>query len=214
MSSYFKLATTMSIAAFLLAMTVHAADATRLEASNRLFRIAFSSFGFELPPIEIDCPVTLEGSFHSRTIEKRSGAQIGYVTRATVNDARCAGGDIHMLNGIERVGNTLPWSIEYITFEGPLPNITRIHVQIIGLSVLLQDLFDECLYSSTQSRPAVGRFERNTTTGAITNFTTTTSEIPLHATLVGTCPRTTDWAGVGVVTVQGSREVISVRLVA
>ncbi|HEX7292593.1 MAG TPA: hypothetical protein VF250_15850 [Conexibacter sp.] len=139
-------------------------------------RLAIVTAG--LPGVE--CIVTLEGSFHSRTIAKVRGALIGYLTNARVQHP-CNGGEAWFLNGVERVGNTLPWHIKYESFRGVLPNIRDIRIQIIGLAILTEELFNRCLWQSTSARPAFA--EIAITGGSAIGLFAEPSEIPRQATL-------------------------------
>jgi hypothetical protein len=123
------LAMTALTAAFLLATSVGVASARNLSVSNQNFRIVWRELIFgEF----VNCEVTLEGSFHYRTIVKRERALIGLVTRATVRHP-CVSNEGWADNGTEeflgrRTINSLPWHLTYETFLGTLPNITGIRL--------------------------------------------------------------------------------------
>ena len=60
-------------------------------------------------------------------------SRIRAVTRAAVNQAACTGGRGAVFNGTEPYNgttspNTLPWHVQYETFEGILPNITAVNI--------------------------------------------------------------------------------------
>lgn len=149
-------------AGLVLAVSIGTAFARRLQFSELFYRAVWvnltaipSEGGFN----ESTCAVTMEGSFHSRTISKVSGALIGYVTRVTYGHP-CISEDAWALNGIERqngvtVANTLPWHERYVGFLNVLPLITGMRTAVVGLSVLyrLGGLFN-CLYKSTTASPA------------------------------------------------------------
>ncbi|HKG38162.1 MAG TPA: hypothetical protein VKB25_04170 [Conexibacter sp.] len=118
------------VAALTLAFAVDAAPAARLSLSNRNFRITWRELKFfDVAGPSTVCPVTMEGSFHSATMRKVIRALIGYITRATVNEAACVGeGRARFLQA------TLPWHITYASFSGTLPAITRMRVLISGIS--------------------------------------------------------------------------------
>jgi hypothetical protein len=147
------------VAALTLAAGVQAASANRLMLSNQSLSIAWNvvKIANSGARIEIKCPMTLEGSFHSRTLSKVSGQLIGYITRALLMGASCNSRlnttTTLFLNGIEAGTNTLPWHIRYDSFAGRLPAITSVRIQIIGASILVNALGFECLYQSTAGLP-------------------------------------------------------------
>ena len=140
MRTYLKLAITALVATAALAALVSTASAGRLSISNQNFRVSYSSLEFA-GPVTVRCGVTLEGSFHTRTIAKTIGSLIGYITRVIVRRP-CTNGSAWAHNGEanEVLGgtfsNNLPWHVHYNGFEGTLPNISA-----IGL------LLDEALFT-------------------------------------------------------------------
>jgi hypothetical protein len=156
------------LAALALSAAVTTAQARRLELSNQTFRAVWDpihrlTFLEEGAGVNVACSVTLEGSFHSKTLSKVCGQLVGYVTKATLLHT-CNGGDAFILNGTETLPNgnatpnTLPWHVRYERFEGTLPNITGVTLQLIGASFLVRipfgALFIGCLYRSTAASPA------------------------------------------------------------
>ena len=125
-----KLGLTALMAALLLASAISTASARSLSVSNQNFRITWSSLEFQ-SLIIVRCRVTLEGSFHSRTIVKMARTLIGAITRATVDELDCTNG-----NGRPR-NETLPWHVTYEGFAGTLPNITAVFVLLSRLRFLL-----------------------------------------------------------------------------
>jgi len=115
-----KLGLVALAAALLLATVVSTASARNLSVSNQQVRVTWRSLEFASSLVTIRCPVTLEGSFHSRTIAKNAGSLIGAVTRVAIKNESCT-------NGTARVVN-LPWHITYEGFNGVLPNITGINL--------------------------------------------------------------------------------------
>ena len=121
-----KLGLTALMAALLLASAISTASASRLSVSNQNIRVTWSSLEFQ-GLVTVRCRVTLEGSFHSRTIVKVARTLIGAITRADVDEANCT-------NGIGRPRNeTLPWHITYEGFTGTLPNIATVLVLLSRL---------------------------------------------------------------------------------
>jgi hypothetical protein len=108
------------VAAAILAAAVSDASARRFEVSEQQINSIFSALEqvrFSSETYAIECPLSLAGSFHSRTLSKVAGALIGYITNASVA-SECTPGGISglaiVLNGVELVGEvrspqTLPW---------------------------------------------------------------------------------------------------------
>jgi hypothetical protein len=134
------------VAAVVLAAAVSVAAARNLSVSNQSLRVVFTPVTFNAEgTVEVRCNLTLEGSFHYRTIVKREGALGGLITRATL--ARpCSRGVAWVYNGTERnerlgnttLPNTLPWHISYEGFAGTLPNITAVRLLLSGVRFLAE----------------------------------------------------------------------------
>jgi hypothetical protein len=192
MRTYTKLILAAVTATVVLGAAVGFASANRIAlrlepAKLPTFRavwteMIFSGSGLAAP---VTCPVTIEGSFHSRTISKVLEQLIGYVTRAIVGEASCAGGRARAL------AETLPWHIRYGGFEGRLPEITTITQRIVGGQFLIQAVvfgFNiSCLYTSTAASPMVGRVNM---AGSIAESITIREErtIPISPGQPGSCP--------------------------
>jgi len=132
-----------------LATAVGVAAATRLELDERRFNAKWSSLKFKGPfgETHANCPITLEGSFHSNTIAKTVGALIGHISRAT--SGTCIEGSTTILQ------ESLPWHITYAGFSGTLPDITLIMINLVGASFQVP----LCLSTTTTARPARGNIE-------------------------------------------------------
>jgi hypothetical protein len=127
----FALAMLASIS--LLGIGVASAPATRLEFKlfERGFRIVWSAtkpLNLVAAGTTVSCPVTLEGTFHSHTVSKVSGALIGYITRAAMQSERCTGGHARLLT------ESLAWHVKYTGFTGALPSFTGINWALINAS--------------------------------------------------------------------------------
>jgi hypothetical protein len=141
-----------------LAFAVSAASARRLAISNQRILAIWSLITFEVEGVgHVDCPLTLENSFHSRTISKVSGQLIGYVTEAIIAGGRreCNETGTAIINA-----ETLPWHIRYDRFIGALPNITGIRFQVIGMSITLQIAGLPCTFRTEAAHPALFIWER------------------------------------------------------
>jgi hypothetical protein len=125
-----------------LALAVNYASARNFGLSFELFRMVWSEpngtpmiiqLGTEAASPKVSCPVTLEGSFHRSTIAKTLNLLVGYITRGLIGEAlTCRGGTATIAT------ETLPWHVQYMTFEGTLPMITRVYVLVIGLEMSAQ----------------------------------------------------------------------------
>jgi hypothetical protein len=120
-------------ASLLLSAAVTSATARSLSTSNQSIRATWTGLEFRATELGIRCQVTLEGSFHTRTIAKVAGALIGSITRAFSKQETCADGTAAMFNGVERYNrtnapNTLPWHLTYESFSGTLPNISTVRI--------------------------------------------------------------------------------------
>ncbi|MGN6189050.1 MAG: hypothetical protein ACTHOE_09135 [Conexibacter sp.] len=149
-------------ATVLLALLASTASAARLESSSQTLRTAFTSLRFrETFGSTTDCAVTLEGSLHSRTIQKVAGTLVGYITNAALG--ACAAGTATILT------ETLPWHLRYLAFSGTLPNITRIIFNLIGFAFRFRfPTGSNCLARSTPEEPLIPTFERSVTTRELT----------------------------------------------
>ena len=172
-----KLVLAFLSATIVLAAMVATASAQRFETSNPSIRATFASIRFGTTEgIEGICPLTLEGSFHSRTIVKTSELLVGYISRAVLNRAACR---FTSIESLEILQSSLPWHVRYESFSGSLPNITRINLRLLSISFTLTAFGVRCLYRSTVANPARGVAERSIATGQITSFTSNnTSQIP------------------------------------
>ncbi|MGN6189052.1 MAG: hypothetical protein ACTHOE_09145 [Conexibacter sp.] len=146
----------------LLATLVSTASAARLESSSQTLRTAFTSARFtETFGSTTDCEVTLEGSLHSRTIQKVAGTLIGYIERAALG--RCAAGTATILT------ETLPWHLRYLSFAGTLPSINRLLFNMIGFAMRIRfPSGSNCLARSAPEEPLVVTFERDIITRELT----------------------------------------------
>jgi hypothetical protein len=151
-----KLLLTGLTTAFVLALSVGSVSANRLSTSAQDFDIRWTSAGFSSDSgSNASCPVTLQGSFHSRTMAKVANALIGFVSRASVRGqssaGNCTGGTATVLQA------SLPWHLTYRSFSGTLPNISGVSINIINESFQLQPSGSlSCLGRTTAANPAIG----------------------------------------------------------
>jgi len=111
-----KVSLTALAAALLLSAAVSTAGARNLSVSNQNLRTTWRSLEFAGEFVTIRCPVTLEGSFHARSIVKSPRSLIGAITRAVIKNESCTNGSA--------VAKLLPWHITWESFAGRLPTIT------------------------------------------------------------------------------------------
>jgi hypothetical protein len=134
-----------------MALAVGSGSANRLSISHgSLLRAIWSNFVVAASGIRLaDCHLTLEGSFHSATISKVSGALVGFITRGSINTGACLTNDATLL------AETLPWHITYSGFNGTLP-APEPKFAISGFSVrVTAPLFGPCLTRTERSHPAL-----------------------------------------------------------
>ena len=186
------------MAAFTFALAVGTASANNLSYSAQAFRIIWTSLTFSESGgnFPISCPVTLEGSFHSRTSAKVRDALAGYITRAVVNNPACTEGQATILTG------SLPWHVTYQSFSGNLPAIIGVRYNLIGAAFQIEPgLGVSCLARSSTRFPAAGDAARE----AGSNITSLTPDPELAIPVTGTnCPSAGVFSGAGEVFVLGS----------
>ncbi|HEX7292497.1 MAG TPA: hypothetical protein VF250_15365 [Conexibacter sp.] len=117
----------MTAAAMALGALTSSAASRNLSISSQTLRSNFRELRFEGLFGNTVCQVTMEASFHSRTMAKVVGQLIGYVTAFGLGP--CATGTATVLN------ETLPWHIRYRSFAGTLPDITDVNLDVIGFSI-------------------------------------------------------------------------------
>jgi hypothetical protein len=148
-----------SSVAIMLAMTAGGASARNLSTSSQRFRITWSPLTFTAGTSVVACPVTLEGSFHSRTIVKSLSSLIGYITRAVIVGTlpTCVGGTATVHT--ER----LPWHVRYGGFRGRLPTIEGVILQLIGADFSVRPLANgvTCRATTSAAEPGVGIAQLN-----------------------------------------------------
>jgi hypothetical protein len=156
-----RLTVALAAAAALMAAIAGSASARNLSSSSETLRATFARLTFSEPifGFSVVCPVTLEGSLHTRTFVKGVYNLIGAITRAAVGaPANCTGGEATVLT------ETLPWNVRYQSFTGVLPNITSIRTLVSNASfrVHLSAVNATCLFTTreTVAEHGSGRFNR------------------------------------------------------
>jgi hypothetical protein len=191
-------------AALILGALVGTASAAHLSSSTSNFRIVWTSLELE-SGVTVRCPVTIEGSIHSRTFVKTANALIGYITKAIFSEASCVGGKARALT------ENFPWHIPYSSFSGNLPTIAKVRFNLIGMRLLVLATFPiigevSCLYTSETGHPATLELNRETGGG----ITSTTAGGRINGT--GVCPEGS-LRGSGATTTLGTSLVASITLI-
>jgi len=153
---------------------VSTASAGRLSVSNQNIRIVWRVLRFAYTAEAfVGCGVTLEGSFHYRSIIKVERSLIGHITRAIVRRPCNGGGAAWFYNGTETnellgggFANSLPWHITYEGFGGALPAITSLRLLLSGARFRIREpLFGLlCDYTTGANGNATGTATRDTAT--------------------------------------------------
>ncbi len=132
------------------AITVTTASANNFQVSNQQFRAVWRNLELFNTAVEgtVRCPVTIEGSFHGRTIVKTRGLLVGYLTTASAANEVCTGGHVTILREL------LPWHLTYNSFTGTLPNIAGITFNLIRDGILIQLGGNGCRTLTTTANPA------------------------------------------------------------
>jgi hypothetical protein len=132
-----KLALISLAATVLMAFVAHAASARNLSVSNQNIRTTFDNVEIAAEGLPTTtCHVTLEGSFHQRTMTKTPETLTGFITRVTTGS--CS-------SGLTVLSATLPWHTRYTDFSGSLPNITELGTKTAGMAFNIGALGFNCL---------------------------------------------------------------------
>jgi hypothetical protein len=153
----------VTVAIVVLGSLVGSASASRLSMSSSTWRVTFSALTLEYREMinAATCAITLEGSFHTRSIVKRAGTLIGYVNRAATGS--CSAGTAATL-----LTETMPWHVRYESFSGTLPNITAVGIGIVGLAIRTRGINGTiCLTITSEREPLRLRLARETLTRAL-----------------------------------------------
>jgi hypothetical protein len=158
MSLHIRVLLAVLVAAVMMAAAIGAASANRLSLDDQDFAFKWTDEGNRLTYIggygggtNIECEVTLSGSFTSRTITKTRELHIGYITRTSIDTAGCVGGAWRFST------ETLPWRVHYRAFTGTLPTITAVQTSVIGYTYLVAEIGSSCVSRSTAEEPVVER---------------------------------------------------------
>jgi len=208
-----KLIATLAATAFLAAITTAVASAREFESSNQNTRIVFRPVILHASNGDsVSCTITLEGSFHYRTIRKVEAALVGYITRAIVDTPNCRSGPN---TGIRAVAltETLPWHITYVDFSGTLPNVTlRFKLNNTSFALLGVPIIGTCRYRASPNGIIGGPVGREITEGT-RNATITVEEGASIRSETFSCPAGQFTSGPTPIVQLGTTTAITVRLI-
>jgi hypothetical protein len=137
-----KLGLTGLLAAMVLAAALSTASARNLEVSAQGILTSWINLEFQSIAATVRCPVTLDGSFHSRTIPKTVNLLIGAITEVRIKRESCTNGSASINNA------TLPWHILYRGFTGNLPAITSVRIAMARYRFTVTVLGIPCTYGT------------------------------------------------------------------
>jgi hypothetical protein len=159
----------MAMTAVLLGALVGAASARNLSISSQPLRATFTRINFSGGFGTSECRVTVEGSFHARTISKVANTLSGFITRAIVENP-CIRGTATVLT------ETLPWHVRYQGFTGSLPSISTIFADVSSPTFSIREPFGiSCLASGGIPRITFTREAGGVVSGVDVSGTTPTN---------------------------------------
>jgi hypothetical protein len=198
-----KLAKTLLLiagATVLLGAPTASSSARSLSTSSQTLRATFRELTFRGAFGNASCAVTVEGSFHARTMAKVVNSLTGLITRAELGT--CTAGSVTVLR------ETLPWHIRYDSFTGILPNITSVRARVVGVQARVREALLTCLLTSTEEAPVTVTFLREVASRSITTAFVGGTGIETTCARVGAFE-----SDAGPVTVLGSATRITVTLI-
>ncbi len=208
-------------AALLLATATGTASANRLLVSSTGFRIVWRPIAFEGVEVEVPvrCNITVEGTLHSTTLVKTSGALIGYVTRAmTPHPCNAFESELWIYNGTENplgqgvAATSLPWHVTYRAFAGTLPRITKVLVLFRGIKFSMHSTTSGCLAVYGGPEESIVGEATVEAGGVITGFAFEMGNRIRRKEFTAGCPAFATFRETGQVTQLGSATTITVRL--
>jgi len=161
MRTYCKLILAALAASALLALAVGSASAGRFSTNERNFELiwdeAISPFKtkFELiarsAGINVQCRLSLLGSFRESTITKTTGNNQGTINHGALTE--CEGGSATIKQ------ETFPWNLRYRSFVGSLPTIQRLSTSILGFRLHIESAETSCEATTEANHPGIGIVE-------------------------------------------------------
>jgi hypothetical protein len=196
------------------ALAATTASASSFSISNSNIRAVFRPLIFRASEgSTVSCTVTLEGTFHYRTLLKSERTLIGYITRAIAGLPNCRSEGISTNMRARVLTETLPWHVRYISFAGRLPSVTiRIRLLHAGIDILGVPLVATCKYlpdfDIIVGGPAGGAINEGTG-----NATVRAEEGRRFPSLTFACPEASFSSGATPITVLGAATAIRVTLI-
>ena len=205
MRTSIKLAFTALAAAGLLAAVVGSASANNLSVDSRSFYAIWEDESQRLSfnaAVRIECEVTLLGSFHENTITKTPGLLVGHITHASVDSEGCNNGEAFVQE------ESLPWEVNYESYAGTLPNITRVRLQLINAAFEIESgLGPHCLAITSRANPAAGEILLDEESHAASLAADPDNRIPITDTIDSDPFLGLDCEDIGVGTFSGTGDV-------
>jgi len=158
MRTYSKLILAALAASALLALAVGSASAGRLSTNEKNFELIWNeALGATKTKLElidnsagvnIQCKVTLLGSFRENTITKTTANNQGTINHGELNE--CEGGSATIR------AETFPWQLRYRSFTTSLPNIRSISTGLIGARFRSEANRLTCESTTETNHPGIG----------------------------------------------------------
>jgi hypothetical protein len=145
MRSHRRIAHVAVTATLLLAFAASVSAAESFDVISNRISARWSSVTLEAAGLRVVCPLTLDGSFSGASFAATARTRVASITRATTGT--CSEGRAVVLS------ETLPWSLQYSSFGGTLPNITSLTFRLLGASLRGTAGGLECLVRSSEERP-------------------------------------------------------------
>jgi hypothetical protein len=200
-----KLVSTALLAALALSAAFSTATARIFSFSNQNIRATWASLEFQSIEGNIRCPVTLEGSFHARTLAKVRGTLMGSITRAFVRETSCNGGRF--------LPKELPWHLTYESFVGALPDIASLRFLLSRFTFLIiYPTVATCEYGAPGDNVTISATRE---VGGLTTFTFVegSNTVRNEAPSIGACPATGRLVGAGSLMQLGTTVRVRVTLI-
>jgi hypothetical protein len=165
MRSSSRIALVAMAATLVLASAAATVSAGRINVSETGFLFSWPTtapltFRSEAETFRAVCAFRIKGNFHSTTIAKTPNSLVGTITESRNSSCTAEDRRAWILNGVEKrtpeetpFPSSLNWHLTYQSFSGTLPSIVSVRFGITRFSVLIEELFESCLYQSTVARP-------------------------------------------------------------
>jgi len=204
MPKFTKLGLAVLTSSLLLAGAVSTASARSFSISNLNIRATWSRLEFTSALATVRCPVTIEGSYHARTIAKTIGNLKGAVGRVTIKNESCTNGTIAV--------ESLPWHWSQEGFTGTLPNITATKLLLTRRRFTVTALGVRCTYGNETDR--ITFTSALNASGQVTSFSPDAGNVVHRVEGGAFCPETGSLAGPeGIMTAAGTNARLTVTLI-